>query len=243
MEQLHDGERNVLSMRLGALILIAALAGCGPEVWHGPPQHATQSIELDKTEMTRVEIRMGAGELEASGGSLKLLDADFTYPLRLRPAVRYNASSFRGQLSIEEPHGINLVNNHGDNKWNLKFNNERPIDMLAHLGAGEARMELGALNLRSLEVNIGAGKLQVDLRGHPQRDYDVRIRGGAGEATVRLPKGVGIDARAVGGIGEIEARGLEKREGRWINPTAVDAPVTIHLDVRGGVGSIRLIAE
>src|ERR1700680_1078202 len=142
MEQLHDGERNVLSMRLGALILIAALAGCGPEVWHGPPQHATQSIELDKTEMTRVEIRMGAGELDASGGSPKLLDADFTYPLRLRPAVRYNASSFRGQLSIEEPHGINLVNKNGENKWNLKFNNARPLDLVADLGAGEARMDL-----------------------------------------------------------------------------------------------------
>src|SRR5579864_7946716 len=124
----------------GAILSLAALAltGCGPgaEVWHGPPQHDTQSIELDKTELTRVEIRMGAGELEASGDSPKLLDADFTYPPRLKPVVRYNASSFRGQLSIEEPHGIPLVNNHGDNKWNLKFNNERPIDMLAHLGAG-----------------------------------------------------------------------------------------------------------
>jgi hypothetical protein len=223
----------------------AALVGCGPiaDMSNGPPQHDTQAIDLDKTEMTRVDISMGAGELRASGGSPKLLDADFTYPLRLKPAVRYNASSFRGQLSIEEPHGINLVNKHGDNKWNLKFNNERPIDMLAHLGAGEANMDLSALNLRSLEVNMGAGKLQVDLRGSPKRDYDVRIRGGAGEATVRLPKDVGIDASAMGGIGEIEARGLEKREGHWINPAAPDAPVTIHLDVRGGVGSIRLIAE
>ena len=41
----------------------AGLNGCGPgtEVWHGPPQHDTQAIELDKTEMTRVEIGMGAG--------------------------------------------------------------------------------------------------------------------------------------------------------------------------------------
>jgi hypothetical protein len=230
-------------MRLGALILIAVLAGCGPEAWHGPPQHDTQSIELDKTELTRVEIRMGAGELEASGDSPKLLDAEFTYPPRLKPVVRYNASSFRGKLSIEEPHGITMGGGHDDNRWNLKFNNERPLDLVADLGAGEARMELGALNLRSVEINIGAGRLQVDLRGHPKRDYALRIHGGAGEATVRLPKDVGIDARAAGGIGEIEARGLEKRDDRWINPAAVDAPVTIHLDVRGGVGSIRLIAE
>jgi uncharacterized protein DUF2154 len=235
----------VIARLLGVFLFpaTAAFVGCGPEVWHGPPQHDTQSIELDKTEMTRVEIKMGAGELQASGGSPKLLDADFTYPPRLKPVVRYNASSFRGQLSIEEPHRIALGSNHGDNKWRLKFNNDRPLDVVVDLGAGEARMDLGALNLRSLGVNMGAGELQVDLRGNPKRDFDVRIHGGAGEATVRLPKNVAIDARAAGGIGEIEARGLEKREGRWINPDAVDAPATIHLDIEGGVGSIRLIAE
>src|ERR1700676_3682792 len=103
----------------------AALVGCGPiaDMSNGPPQHDTQTIELDKTEMTRVEIRMGAGELEASGGSSKLLDADFTYPANGKPVVRYHASSFRGQLSIEEPHGIATAGRHGENKWNLKINN------------------------------------------------------------------------------------------------------------------------
>ena len=146
-------------------------------------------------------------------------------------------------LSVEEPHGIATAGRHGDNKWSLKFSNDRPLDLLADLGAGEAPMDLGALNLRSLEINLGAGELQLDLRGHPQRDYDVRIHGGVGEATVRLPKDVGVDARAAGGIGHIETRGLEKHDRRWINPAAADAPVTIHLDVRGGVGSIRLLAE
>jgi len=222
-----------------------SLAGCGPiaEMADGPPQHDRQTIDLDKTEMTRVEIRMGAGELLASGGSPKLLEADFAYPARLKPVVRYNGRSFRGQLSIEEPHGFATGRRHGDNTWNLKFNDDRPLDLRANLGAGEARLDLGALNLRSLEINLGAGKVQLDLQGHPQRDYDVRIHGGVGEATVRLPKAVGVDARASGGIGEIETRGLEKHDGRWVNPAGADAAVTIHLDVEGGVGSIRLFAD
>jgi hypothetical protein len=222
----------------------AALVGCGPatEVWHGPAQHDTQTIELDKTELTRVEIRMGAGELHAAGGSPKLLDADFTYPANRRPVVRYNASSFRGQLSVEEPHGIAtaaaMARTSGtSNSTTTDLSTSSPI--LARV----ARMDLGALNLRSLEINLGAGELRLDLQGHPQRDYDVHIHGGIGEATVRLPKQVGIDARAVGGIGDIETRGLEKHAGRWINPAAADAPVTIHLDIRGGIGSIRLLAE
>src|ERR1700730_15079652 len=108
---------------LGVLLAPAAAARVGggriADMSSGPPQHDTQAIELDKTEMTRVEIKMGAGELEASGGSPKLLDADFTYPSNGKPVVRYHASSFRGQLSIEEPHGIATAGRHGENKWNL----------------------------------------------------------------------------------------------------------------------------
>jgi len=64
----------------------------------GPPQHDTQTVELDKAEMVRVEMRMGAGELNVAGGSARLLDADFEYVLpESKPVVRYQASSFRGQ--------------------------------------------------------------------------------------------------------------------------------------------------
>jgi hypothetical protein len=83
----------------------------------------------------------------------------------------------------------------------------------------------------------------MDLRGNPKRSYDVRINGGVGEATIYLPRSVGIDATAKGGIGEIDVRGLEQRNGRWINPSQENSPVKIHLDVKGGVGQINIIAE
>ena len=55
----------------------------------GPPQHDTQTVELDKAEMVRVEMRMGAGELNVAGGSSRLLDADFEYVLpESKPVVQ-----------------------------------------------------------------------------------------------------------------------------------------------------------
>jgi hypothetical protein len=229
-------------------ILLAAtavgLGGCyvGPR---GPVEHEVQSIELDKSEMVSVELKMGAGELQVEGGSPKLMDADFAYNVpSWKPLVRYDSSSFRGRLTVEQPPGL-----HGGGgpdityKWNLRLNDDRPLDLTAHLGAGEARLDLGSLSLRSLEINMGVGELRLDLRGNPKRDYDVRINGGVGQATVRLPNTVGVDAFATGGIGEIEVRGLEKRRDRWINPAHEHAPVTIHLNVKGGVGNITLIAE
>ena len=209
----------------------------------GPPQHDTQTVELDKAEMVRVEMRMGAGELNVAGGSARLLDADFEYVLpESKPVVRYQASSFRGQLTITQPSGLDSRAG-SPYEWKLRLNNGVPMDVVAHLGAGNAEMNLGALDLRGVELHMGVGNLDMDLRGDPKRDYDVEIHGGVGNATVRLPAGVGVVANARGGIGNIDAQGLEKRNGRWVNARHEDAKVTIHLDIRGGVGNITLLAN
>jgi N-terminal domain of toast_rack, DUF2154 len=221
-----------------------ALTGCVVNTdFGGPVQHLQKSIDLDKTEMARVEIKMGAGELHVDGGSPKLLDADFDYNVSSsKPTVRYTASSFRGELAIEQPRGFNGGNN-STYKWNLRLNDKLPLDVVTHLGAGEAHMNLGTMNLRSVEVHMGVGQVELDLRGKPSRDYNVQIHGGIGQAIVHLPSTVGIVASASGGIGDIEVHDLEKHGGRWTNPAYEHSPVTIHLDVKGGIGNITLTAE
>ena len=73
----------------------------------------------------------------------------------------------------------------------------------------------------------------IDHDGFAKREREVGI-------SVR---DVGIVATAHGGIGDISVRGLEKRNGRWINPARENAAVTIHIDVKGGIGNITLNAE
>jgi hypothetical protein len=233
-----------MTIRFVPVVLLLLLAGCaGRVVAPGPIEHETQAIELDKTEMARVEIRMGAGELNVRGDSPRLLDAEFAYDNpALKPIVRYTPSSFRGQLTIEQPN-VHSAGPASHYEWKLRLNNHLPLDVVTQLGAGNAEMNLGSLTLRSVELHMGVGNLDMDLRGSPKRDYDVQIHGGVGNATVRLPAGVGIVADASGGIGNIEARGLEKRGGQWVSRGREDAKVTIHLDIKGGVGNITLLAE
>jgi hypothetical protein len=227
-----------------AVALAFALTGCVDLTQGtGPEQHETQSIDLDKAEMVRVEIKLGAGELEVEGGASKLLDADFTYNIpSWKPVVKYTSSGFRGTLRIEQPshsHGGSHVNY----KWNLRLNDKVPLDISAEFGAGQARMNLGSLDLRSVRVEMGVGEARLDLRGKPTRDYSVDVQGGVGQATIYLPHDVGVIAKAAGGIGNISVRGLEKRAGVYINPAHENAPVTIHLNVQGGVGEINIVAE
>jgi hypothetical protein len=220
------------------------LAGCGfTGVPVGPLIHDTQSVELGKFEMARVEIKMGVGELRVDGGASHLVDADFNYNVpALKPRLISNTSTFRADVKIEAPtDGFTASNTR--NEWNLKLNDGVPLNLVMHLGTGEARMNLGTVQLQNLQVNVGVGELNLDLRGHPTKDYDVEIHGGVGDATVLLPNSVGIAASAKGGVGDISVEGMQKRGERWENDAYVNAKVRIHLDISGGVGDIRLKAQ
>ena len=197
---------------------------------------------MDKSEEVLVDLKMGAGELRVRGGADKLMEGRFTYNrLRLRPEVSYNGGGFRGHLVVEEPSHVGTATSRY--AWDLRFNNQKPLELDVKCGAGESRLDLGELALRRVNVEMGVGELKMDLRGAPKSGYEVSVRGGVGEATIYLPEGVGIDADVKGGIGGISAPGLEKREGRYVNDAYGHAKTTVRLDIRGGIGAINLIAN
>jgi hypothetical protein len=203
-------------------------------------EHETKALDLDKSEMTRVELKMGAGELRVAGGAAKLMEANFDYnDPGSKPQVEYHSTGVRSDIDV---HPSGTVQ-HGESKWDMRFNDSVGMDLVVKMGAGEAHLNLGSMNLRSVAFDLGAGQLDADFRGHPKRSYDVKIQGGVGQATIHLPKSVGISATAVGGIGEVNVAGLEKRNDRWINPGHENDPVNIRLDVKGGIGQIDVIAE
>ena len=219
---------------------IVVLSGCADNVRLRPMEHETKTLDLDKSEMTRAELKMGAGELRVGGGAAKLMEGNFDFnDPGSRPQVEYHSTGVRSDIEIH-PSG---VTQHGETKWDVRFNDSVGMDLVVKMGAGEAHLNLGSLNLRSVAFDLGAGQVDADFRGQPKRSYDVRINGGVGQATIHLPKSVGISATAVGGIGEVNVSGLEKRNGRWINPGHENDPVTIRLDVKGGIGQIDLVAQ
>jgi hypothetical protein len=229
------------------IVVIAAtltFAGCWSfKTPPGPEQHESRSIELDKAERVRVELKMPVGELDVRGGAQKLLDADFTYNVAAwKPDIRYNSAGTAGDLIIEQ-HGPASSGGNAKNHWDLRLNDNIPLDVRVEFGAGEARLNLGSLSLWTVDFKMGAGTLRLDLRGDPRSDYSVRVRGGVGEATVYLPKQVGISATASGGIGDISVTGLQKSGNHYVNEAYERAKVRIRLDIQGGVGSIKLIAE
>ncbi|HKE22886.1 MAG TPA: toast rack family protein [Bryobacteraceae bacterium] len=206
----------------------------------GPTKYDSFAIERDKSAQVNVNLEMGAGNLKVGTGTSKLAQAYFTYNVpSWKPVVDYSA----GELTIRQPgHGRAHIGN-VKSEWDLRLGRQIPVDVHVHFGAGEAQLDLGSLDLRSVSVDMGVGKMQMDLRGDPTHDYDVRINGGVGEATVHLPTKAGVYATAEGGIGEIRAVGLKKRNDHWVNDAYDTARVKVRVDVKGGIGRIELIGD
>lgn len=212
------------------------VSGCG---FHstGETRTETVSLDLDDAKSARVAIRMGGGQLHVASGTTKFMEAEFAYNVPdWKPVVDYKT----GELRLSQPNYSASFGN-AVNNWNVNLSSTLPLEITANLGAGEAKFELGEMNLSRVDLNIGAGQMTVDLRGTPKHDYNVQIRGGVGETVVYLPKDAGISATATKGIGDISTEGLENRDGVWVNPDRIGAPATVRLDVKGGVGQIRLV--
>ena len=225
-------------------LLIAALwtAGCSA-VFSEPPGPLVQehhTVERGAATRARVEIDMSAGELEVKSGAATLFAGDFDFNIpALKPVINYAASGDTGTLKVSQ----GSANGNYQNRWRLSLDETTPLDLAVSLGAGDAELVLGRLNLASLTVRLGAGDLKVDLRGTPAKSYSVKIQAGAGDTRIELPSSVAISARTSGLIGDSNVSGLEERDGRWINPKAASSPVTIDVDVQHAIGDLRLTAN
>jgi hypothetical protein len=219
----------------------ATAAGC--HAMERESRTISRSVELDHAESVGIELKMGAGELTVAPGTGKLLDANFQFNVpEWEPLVDYQPGAGRATLRVSQPSATAAFGN-TENRWDLRLNDGVPVDLSATLGAGKASMDIGRLDLRSVEIHQGVGELRLDLRGAPRHSYDVRVNGGVGSAHIAVPRSVAVVARARGGIGDVRVEGLEKRGDEWYNPAHADDPIAIHIDVKGGVGEIVIAAD
>ncbi len=224
-----------------SLMLAAAIgaAGCAPP---RESQTVTKTVELGGAETASVNLRLGAGELDVTGGAAPLMDATFRFNVpEWEPVVEYQPGT-NGSLTVRQP-GSRPSLGKTENIWNVRLNDDVPLDLIAGMGAAAATLTLGSLNLRSLYVEQGVGELTLDLRGTPRQGYHAQVKGGVGSTHILVPDSVGIVLTVDSGIGSVNVNGLVKGDGVWRNPGHEDDPVALTLDVKSGVGEVEISAE
>jgi hypothetical protein len=222
--------------------------------WHGRAlsrdrhfhlQHLSRAVELQGAKSVHASLEAGSGELTINSGLTDLVDADFDFASSYEtPRVEYNVANGAGELRISQDNGGTHTHfGSHDNKWNLRFSKDVPLELKIEMGAGRGDLHLHDLQVNRLDVSMGAGQVDLDLTGDRKKDLAANLEGGVGQATIRLPKNVGVIAQASGGIGSINAHGLRHNGDDYTNDAYGKTPATIHLKVEGGVGEISLIQE
>jgi len=229
-----------------ALVLVGGLllAGCGSQARVGALQTESQSVELGDAKSVRVEIDMGAGDLQLTGGAEKLLEADFNYNVAaLKPELGYTD----GTLVVRQPDisGFPNLRDITDfrNEWDLRLNDQVPMDLSVDLGGGTSNLQLAGLSLTGLKVSLGAGEFTLDLSGDWAHDLDVSINTGAANTTLWLPRNVGVRVRVEPGPNIIDAAGLTKDGNFYTNAAYGVSKVTWQIDLQPGIGLIKLEVE
>ena len=224
-----------------AVILLLVVAGIALSFQTASRRlHDVEAIDRQGSEPVRVHIQMPAGELKLSGGAKQLMEADFNYDeAEGKPEASYHLSGGTGELEVTQP-GKKFHFGPAHNNWNIRLANGVPMQLKVEMGAGQSDLKVGGLSLTRLDISMGAGQFTADLTGDWKKDLDAEIHGGVGHAIILLPEDVGVRVHATGGIGSISSGGLKRDGDEYVNDMYGKSPVTLRLDVSGGVGNIDL---
>src|SRR4029077_12954252 len=136
--------------------------------------------ERQNAKSVHISVESGAGQVTISGGSSRLLDADFSYGYSFSsPQVAYKVESGVGQLDIsQDGERTHFGTTHND--WDLRISNDVPLTLKVDMGAGEGRFRLRDVQVTDLDLQIGAGHVDVDLTGARKQNLKAEIQGGVG---------------------------------------------------------------
>jgi hypothetical protein len=223
---------------IAACLLALTFLGCEEM---GDLTTESKTVEAAGAESAEVNLKMGAGELRVSGGAEALMEAEFTYRSRQHPPeVDYHVTGTRGALTVRHRRSGGPHFGNSKNEWDIRLNNRIPINLDVNLGAGESRLDLSDIDLRSLTIDMGVGEMKLDLRRSYEQDLDVSIDGGIGSGTIYLPSEIGVRVRVDGGIGSVHAPEFTKTAHVYTNDAYGKAAVTIDVNIDAGIGSIDL---
>ncbi|MBE3126424.1 MAG: hypothetical protein IMZ57_12315 [Acidobacteria bacterium] len=235
---------NSSRMRIGLVILaIAALVAACDE-----PRDVmkdTQMVALEGATRAEVGLHMNAGELRVRGADQEaLLEASFEYSRdRDRPVVDYRRFGDKGTLEVRRARRNSVPFGRIRNRWDLRLTRAVPMELDIDLGAGQSDIDLRGLKLQRVEIDMGVGEMTLDLQGPHQESFNVKIDGGVGSGKITLPSEAGVRVKVDGGIGSVDAHGLTKQGGFYVNDAYGKSAVVIEVDINAGIGSLDLRVE
>ncbi|KOP80146.1 hypothetical protein AMS59_01685 [Lysinibacillus sp. FJAT-14745] len=226
-----------IGLIIGASVI--ALSGCNSVV-PGKTKDETILVEKDKAEKLDVELQLGVGEITVEKGAKDWVEGTAQYNIdKLAPRVNYDLRGKTGIVSIDHKGSTSVRLGKIKNTWDIKLNEDIPMDLSIETGASDAELDLQGLQLEKLNIDTGVGDLKVDLGGNWKKSFETNIETGVGQTTVILPSEVGVKLTTENGIGSLDVEGfISKGKGVYVNEAYDKADVKIEVHSEMGVGEV-----
>src|SRR5215216_243106 len=130
----------VVVLLIGMMFATAIVAGaCGmqpggkPQV--GKMQEESKSVDLKNADTARAQLKMGAGELNVTGGADQLMEGDFSYNVsEWKPKVSYGVSGGKGELLVKQGSANSgSLDGKARNEWDISLNDEVPTALVVKM--------------------------------------------------------------------------------------------------------------
>ena len=168
--------RNALTVSLALVVLLAGL------VMAGRKEHETRRIEAEGAKKIDVQLEFGAGELRILPEDIsEAAVLDILYDSRrVNYDIEYDVSKATGHLSIETDHRKHKSIDTDDNKLEMILSTRYPTSLEMDIGACDAEIDLGGINLEYLDIDVGAASGDIDFsEPNPMRLKEINIDAGA----------------------------------------------------------------
>ena len=208
--------------------------------------HEIKVIDKNGAKAVHASLEVLASNIKLSGGTKHLMMAGFVYnEPEWQPEITYNVSNRKGYLKLIQPE-TNNMNIDDDTKylWNIRLNEEIPLELDVFVGAGKAELLLGDLNLSSLKMKMGIGLSELDFRGDWTNSSDIHIKGGIGQITIIIPQNVGVHISIEQAFGSVDTEGLIKlSKNEYVNEAFEKSDITLNYTIESGLGAIEIKEE
>jgi hypothetical protein len=254
---------SIRALALGALLVPA---GAGAQKW----RTLETARQLTGVAPVGVEVGFAAGKV-----TLGPISGPLLYQMRMRyneqstDAVHeFDADTRRLELGIRSANiGIRQItkmrhsHEEGEASLHVGLTEAVPLDLKLRLGAGQARLELGGLRLRTLvvnagaaeadiafgsanretiEINGGAGSVELDFGDSVPEDVSIVSNLALGELQISLPRDVGITVRSKQTLSDFDAPGMTKVGNAWFSENWTNASRKVTINTQAFLGTFRL---
>lgn len=201
-----------------------------------------EDMEVGTADEVDVYLEQGSGSMEVSSGASKLMEATFKYNIdKWEPEITYKEVGGTWNLSVIQPETDLHVATGARNEWDVSLSNDVPIDLVVNLGAGDADIEIGDLDLTDLDVNLGAGDLNLHLGTYDGDNLTVAVNCGAGDARLTVSDEMGVRVVPILGVGTVKGTGFTLVGTEYHNSVYDPAQPHIVIYANLGVGDLTLV--